>query len=1369
MLQNYFLVQFFKSLKNYFTSFPCIFGRKYLPFLFIFFGFFSAFGQTTDFFTAEGAATWTAPAGVTSITVQAWGAGGSGGGTATNFGSNSGGGGGAAGTYVTSPLTVVPGTTYNLYVARTTVGAIAAGAKGQGSWFNTSSILFAEGGNGGAAPNGALSAGGLGSITSSIGTTRTAGGNGGNGTAGSFSGAGGNATNGGGTGGASRTAIGDGLPGNAIGGGGGGAVVQNTDRPGGSGARGEVRITYTSASTYCRPTTDVPGNSYINNVRFLGTLNDVSNNNNNYSNGYQDFTGLTNKTSQVDGEGINIYVESNGVDTVFKAWVDWNRDNLFDNSGTAPTATSEWVYGSGSTRAFSTTFGIVIPPGTPPGDYRLRIRNYRAVDTGQASGFGGTDAYTSCQNFTGTQNITGTQVGEAEDYIIKVLSNCAANIVSVTDAVNCGPGALILSATANTGTTRLRWYDAETGGNLLATTNVNGVFTASFSTPSINATTIYYVTAFNGTCESIYRTPVVARISPIPVITFDLPQASANFCGDNNTLRLTSTGSNESVELFNEKFDSGLGIFTSTTGTNADFTATTNTSGTFPNSGVNTSVAANTGWQNKTSTYKPVGSIWRPAISSGFGVNKFAYATSDYANTTTHTILTTTSSYNTTNFLNLSLSFSAYYSYYGDTSAAAGGTVEGLFVEVFADGGAWTTVQAYKSSLGFGTKFNTYTIPLNLYIGIANLKIRFRHLAYWGDGLAIDNVRLTGDRPLTASFVWTAPNIGIYNADCTTPYVNGTTTDNVCIKPTATQLQTIPSWNISASVTISNGCVVPNSITVQNNNKYWDKNTTDWNSSLWLPVNSVPDITKCVFIKQPVILQSGADGAAKNISIEPGGSLRIKSPRSLTIDDYLRNNSTVDKFILESDANLLQNNATAVNVGSITAERSVSGLRNTVGTAVDYIYWGAPVTGQQTKGSGGFSPGTPNGSFFAYRESNDRFYETADLTFTPGRGYAVQAEAGVPAKIYSFKGNPNNGDVNFSITKSADNPVGTVHGYNLVSNPYPSNIAFSELYFGNSGLIYNTAWFWTNFIYERYQQGSTYNGNNYSVINGTGGVAATFSTYTGGVSSNGIIKVGQAFIIQAKGSGSLAFKNTFGAGHVLRTRSTGTGFFQKNNQNINRFWLNLVNPGNISNQQLIGYIDGASDSFEQDFDNEAFDNYSDLFYSVLDDKKLVIQGKANNFITEDKIKLGANFYETGTYTIALEKAEGLFANGQKIYLKDNLLGITFDLTAQNYTFSTVAGQSEGRFEIVYKPESFLGLNNQTKSELILYRDGNQFVLKSQKEIIKIEIYDGSGRLISVKNLQNKNTAVSAENWSQGVYIIKIIFKNGSVQTKKVSK
>jgi hypothetical protein len=78
----------------------------------------------------------------------------------------------------------------------------------------------------------------------------------------------------------------------------------------------------------------------------------------------------------------------------------------------------------------------------------------------------------TCANGSAFANSTALQV---------IFAN---QIATTTPASFCSPGTAVLGATANTGAT-VKWYDAATGGLPLATG-------ASFTTPSLSATTTYY-------------------------------------------------------------------------------------------------------------------------------------------------------------------------------------------------------------------------------------------------------------------------------------------------------------------------------------------------------------------------------------------------------------------------------------------------------------------------------------------------------------------------------------------------------------------------------------------------------------------------------------------------------------------------------------------------------------------------------------------------------------------------------------------------------------------------------------------------------------------------------------------------------------
>ncbi|RYD95004.1 MAG: T9SS type A sorting domain-containing protein [Sphingobacteriales bacterium] len=98
---------------------------------------------------------------------------------------------------------------------------------------------------------------------------------------------------------------------------------------------------------------------------------------------------------------------------------------------------------------------------------------------------------------------------------------CATpGILTHPDSSRCGTGTVVLNATATAGAT-VQWYAAAAGGTALASGN-------TFTTPSLSATTSYYITAKIGTCESSPRQEVIATIrqaATVDTITANLANA----------------------------------------------------------------------------------------------------------------------------------------------------------------------------------------------------------------------------------------------------------------------------------------------------------------------------------------------------------------------------------------------------------------------------------------------------------------------------------------------------------------------------------------------------------------------------------------------------------------------------------------------------------------------------------------------------------------------------------------------------------------------------------------------------------------------------------------------------------------------------
>ncbi|WP_333854551.1 T9SS type A sorting domain-containing protein [Epilithonimonas sp.] len=80
----------------------------------------------------------------------------------------------------------------------------------------------------------------------------------------------------------------------------------------------------------------------------------------------------------------------------------------------------------------------------------------------------------------------------------------------------------------------------------------------------------------------------------------------------------------------------------------------------------------------------------------------------------------------------------------------------------------------------------------------------------------------------------------------------------------------------------------------------------------------------------------------------------------------------------------------------------------------------------------------------------------------------------------------------------------------------------------------------------------------------------------------------------------------------------------------------------------------------------------------------------------------------------------------------------------------------------------LGTDGIGKSDFLVYRDRNSFVVKSSNNLGKVELYDVSGKLIKSKISFEKEIRLDCDLLNSGVYIIKEE-NSGNIQTKKIIK
>lgn len=524
---------------------------------------------------------------------------------------------------------------------------------------------------------------------------------------------------------------------------------------------------------------------------------------------------------------------------------------------------------------------------------------------------------------------------------------------------------------------------------------------------------------------------------------------------------------------------------------------------------------------------------------------------------------------------------------------------------------------------------------------------------------------------------------------------------------------------------------------------------TRWNGTAWSNGTPVAGIVAVMNGNY-----SGAGFTACALDVIGTSQVNIISGSNLIIDGLVNVVSTAT-LTLESNANLVQV-ATGANSGIITVKRESAQL-----VRLDNTLWSSPVAAQKLFT---FSPNTLTNRFYTYDTPTSAFVTTglsATSDFATGKAYAIRAANNHPSTptiwLGSFNGIPNNGTKTVTL-------LTTGVGFNLVGNPYPSVID-AALFTAANTSITGTLYFYAHTL-SMDATGNFPAGSNYALWNSVGGTAATLGT--SGVPAlvpNGKIQVGQGFFVKTAAAGSVTFNNS------MREGSNANQFLRVNAEvEKHRMWLNLTNTeGTEFNQILVGYIDGATQGIDRNFDGLSFGNEGSALSSRLENEDYTIQGRALPFLDSDVVSLGFKAVTAGNYSISLASADGLFATNQVVYLKDNTNGSVTNLKTSSYSFISQIGTFNSRFELVFR--SSLGTPETTfdSNSVIAFIRNNQLNVQTKGTNMKsIMVYDIRGRVLSSQSkIDDSNIVLSGLTPQNQVLVVQVTSENDEVVNVKV--
>ncbi|RKE98608.1 choice-of-anchor D domain-containing protein [Ichthyenterobacterium magnum] len=509
----------------------------------------------------------------------------------------------------------------------------------------------------------------------------------------------------------------------------------------------------------------------------------------------------------------------------------------------------------------------------------------------------------------------------------------------------------------------------------------------------------------------------------------------------------------------------------------------------------------------------------------------------------------------------------------------------------------------------------------------------------------------------------------------------------------------------------------------------------------------------------------------------------------------------------------------------------------------EYTYWSSPVVGEKIED--GLADATLNRRFWFnaerylddagesnnnnnldYNITDDVDDDNNDWTYAPdgtdmisGRGYASTHNQALfnnpmlgspPHQFkYTFRGAFNNGVIPVAAYRN-DTPTAPDNNWNFIGNPYPSAISvkafFEENLYHNvtnpNGTITGSIYLWShNSPYSNTNNGNealNFSVSDYAVINVTGqttagdntpfviGPGPDFDRYIPSCQGFFVALSDDATTIDAPSNADPNVRTAdiiFNNSMRVKDSNSNSVFYRNSNINLeNKLWVDLTSDNGVFSQTLIGYVNGATNSFDgmaYDAPRVASAGANSVLYSIIPNniKKFAIQGKHPNSLTLDEvIPLGFNTsIDIATlYTLSIAQLEGNFLNNNTIYVKDNLINVVHNLSTSDYTFTSETGEFNNRFEIVFR-DTTLSVNedelNTDQLTIIELNDDNvKFAISNNNFSIKsVEIINVLGQAIYKFEGSSNSEIFNLSSLSQSVYVAKIELSNGQIITKRAIK
>lgn len=386
-----------------------------------------------------------------------------------------------------------------------------------------------------------------------------------------------------------------------------------------------------------------------------------------------------------------------------------------------------------------------------------------------------------------------------------------------------------------------------------------------------------------------------------------------------------------------------------------------------------------------------------------------------------------------------------------------------------------------------------------------------------------------------------------------------------------------------------------------------------------------------------------------------------------------------------------------------------------------------------------------------FNESTKNWVDVTSGNLTPGRGYIQVAAVDAGSTGYvTFQGTTNSGNVDLILTRNGT----TQAGFNLVGNPYPSYLNWTEVAAANPNVL-STAWFRTKNLSGNYI---------FATINVAEPEEPTIVAVNPTTTITTLIPPMQAYWVRVvEDQTSISYRVT----NAMREHLDISGNKFKAPRQSNQQLLRLqVSDGTNSDETVIYLNVNATNGYDR-FDSPKMSNNSisiPEIYTMTGSEQLVINGLKNISLNEE-MPLGFKTSQKNSYSIKASEIRNFDINTH-IFLRDKIRNIDYELTKEaEYKFTSDVTSTTDRFVLIFKSSTITTGSDEFESgnsNVVVFKNiNNQIVIDCKAELkddAVVLVYNTVGQKVVDKKLANPVTVIKS-TFQLGTYIVKVT--NGS--------